>query len=284
MIRNDVREEHEAQYKKDNEKPLSVCEGRFYYTNNKGKFIQCSHCQQCHKYKRYMMRIEDVPFVHFHHAESFRRCELFKQIINEDFIRTISIFNALYVNDIACTEIMELFDDIKHKDKESQKLYKALYKRLVKYRIFIMDTVKENGDIDDFADFNELMDNEAMPYIDKIKSMVLDEFKNHNVEDADYLSRVEMARAMVGYSIFSLRTRIKECHRYGIDIYNLHQYELNDIKKVIDNFSDWALRNVGHVDLSKDKFVKAMHELGKKVNDYKMITDNINKTIDKVSK
>lgn len=280
MIRNDVRESHEEIYKKTNELPLSVCKGEFYIENQK-KTIKCAHCYECHKYKRYVSVREELPLVKFRHVESFRRCQLFKQIINKDLIRVISFMNTLYVNDLACSCILEMFDEIKEKDKETQKIYRALYKRMIAYQKEINSKVKKICPPDDFAEFTSMMDDNIQPILDSLYEAVTSELNNNNVNDAEFIAKAEVARTMVDYSIFSLKTRALECRRYDTECLLLYDLKLDDIKKVVTNLSDWCMRNIKGIDLSQERFTSIMKNLSKHLNDFKTLTEYIGKTIDK---
>ena len=74
----------------------------------------------------------------------------------EDRLLLYSIYTILYLNDTACFSVQQLNKDVMERDKESQKIYKALLKRN-KFYLNKMASIVDRS-IDYYCDYCTAMD------------------------------------------------------------------------------------------------------------------------------
>ena len=222
-------------------------------------------------YKSYNSKSEDTPEVKFHYVDTFRKCEFYKvRPIDENYIVTTSIYNIMYVNDLACACVIDMQDYIKQQDKETQKIYGALIKRQREYERNIARILESKTDF--LAEYNSYMDESVQP---KLKTFI-DELQialnSVGTENSKFVALTEVARTMVGYSVLNVEKRIEECLKFKKDSVHLRGYKLNDMLRVAENFSDWVSRKCKKLDLNKcENVMNAYRELDKVLTDKEVI-------------
>ena len=226
----------EAMYEAQNKDIKSVCSGQFYKKGSKS-YEQCKNCSNCFKYKSYNSKSDDTPEVKFHYVDTFRKCEFYKvRPIDGNYIVTTSIYNIMYVNDLACACVIDMQDYIKQQDKETQKIYGALIKRQREYERNIARILESKTDF--LAEYNSYMDDSVQP---KLKTFI-DELQialnSVGTENSKFVALTEVARTMVGYSVMNVEKRVEECLKFKKDSVHLRGYKLNDMLRVAENFSD----------------------------------------------
>lgn len=279
MSNEKQREAKEAVYREANLDVRSVCNGQFYKKNSKA-YEQCKNCANCFKYNSYKSKSEDTPEVKFHYVDTFRKCEFYKvRPIDGNYIVTTSIYNIMYVNDLACACIIQMKDFIKNQDKETQKIFGALEKRQRAYEHLISKIIETN--IEFLSEYNSYMDESVLPkledFIDEMKS-ALDSI---GVENSYFVALAEIARTIVGYSVKNVENRVKECLKYKKDSVHLRQYKMLDMLRVAENFSNWGSRKCGKLDLNKcDNAMKAYRNLDKTLTNREIINEALFKAKD----
>ena len=260
----------EAIYEAQNKDIKSVCSGRFYKKSSK-TYEQCKNCANCFKYKSYNSKSDDTPEVKFHYVDTFRKCEFYKvRPIDGDYIVTTSIYNIMYVNDLACACVIDMQDYIKQQDKETQKIYGALRKRQIEYERNIARILESKTDF--LAEYNSYMDESVQP---KLKTFI-DELQialnSVGTENSKFVELTEVARTMVGYSVLNVEKRVEECLKFKKDSVHLRGYKLNDMLRVAENFSDWVSRKCKNLDLNKcENVMNAYRELDRVLTDREVI-------------
>lgn len=194
----------------------------------------------------------------------------------EAILRT-AIYNVLYINDLTIGAIGDIGDFIKDKDKRTKTLFKALKKRTHEYRKELEEIIGKDK-LAFFSDYNEKMDDSAYnAYVD-FRDAIRKILKKNGVEDYKLIASVEVARTMVGYSCLTIENRIKDCLKYNDKIVNLRYYKLSDTQRVIEDFSEWAIRKIKDkdIDLNHDEqCVKAYKTLDKILTDAVIINEAI---------
>lgn len=256
----------EAIYEKDNKELNSVCSGRFYKKSSK-TYEDCKNCAMCHKYKQYKNKKADTPEVKFHYVDTFRNCKLYRMSGN---IIRIAIYNILYVNDLACYTVYNLFDLVKKQDKETQKIYGALLKRYKTYDHALLKTFEDQ--IYNIAEYSSNMEEYVMPKLNDLTAAVTEALKGINAENYSFIALVEVARTMLGYSVMNAENRVKECLKYQKDSVYLRQYKLIEMAKIAENLSTWCSRKCGGLNLNEcEKVIDAYRSLDKILTDVELI-------------
>lgn len=279
MSNEKQRAAKEAVYEEANKDITSVCSGRFFI-KNRNTYEECKHCQNCFKYKQYANKKEDTPEVRYHYVSNFRNCEFYKyRPKDENYIITTSIYNIMYVNDLACATIIELWDKIKHQDKETQKIFGALKKRQALYERLIAKILEKEQNF--LAEYNSYMDEYVQDKLTSFVSAMTTMFTKEGYENAEFLALTEVMRTMVGYSVLNVENRVKECLKYKKDCVHLRQYKLNDLLRVAENFSDWVTRKVTKLDINKDEqVILTYRELDKTLTNSEIINEALYKARD----
>lgn len=148
----------------------------------------------------------------------------------------------LWLNDCATNLIKDIEYDIKFKDKETRKIYGALKRRINIYQHEIHSIVGDNK-AEFFANFNEAMDDTFMPLINDIKKEILKLYVEHDINDADYLSMVEIARFMTEYSCKVNINCVRDMYKLTDKAVSLRSYRLTELNQIMENFANWSYRN-----------------------------------------
>ena len=206
-----------------------------------------------------------------------KNMEIKGKIFSENIIK-IAIYNILYVNDIACSCIVDLKDMAKKQDKETQKIVGALVKRQELYESKIREILGEM--INSFAVYNDNMDEYVSIKIENFRNAILQFLKQHCVENAEFITASEIARTMIGYSIISIENRIRECCKYNKDIVNLRQYKLSEFERIANNLCDWVSRKCKNLNLNESvDILNRYKELDKTLTDCNIINESIIKSM-----
>ena len=274
------REAKEAPYIEHNKDVLSVCSGSFYI---KGRNIheRCKNREKCQKYAKYKDKKDETPQVGFYYVDSFRKCDLWKyKTIDGSFALRIAIYNILYVNDLACACVIDMKDKVKSQDKETQKIFRALTKRQVKYEEEITEIIGEK--IGFLADYNLEMDDSVHGKIADLYDAIYTYLKECNVENCKFIALAELALTMIGYSIHSIDKRISECLKYNKDVVYLRRYKLTEMYTICSNLCKWLDRKCENIDLNRQpSIVSAFGALDKTLTSCSVIQNAIAKAQEK---
>lgn len=279
MSNEKQREAKEAVYREANLDIRSVCRGQFYKKSSK-TYEQCKNCANCFKYNSYKSKSEDTPEVKFHYVDTFRKCEFYKvRPIDGNYIVTTSIYNIMYVNDLACACIIQMKDFIKNQDKETQKIFGALEKRQRAYEHLISKIIETN--IEFLSEYNSCMDESVLPKLEDFINEMKLALDSIGVENSYFVALAEIARTIVGYSVKNVENRVKECLKYKKDSVHLRQYKMLDMLRVAENLSNWVSRKCGKLDLNKcENVMKAYRDLDKTLTNREIINNALFKAKD----
>ncbi len=161
---------------------------------------------------------------------------------HKEMLMLYAMYTISYINDTACFSIQQLNKDVMSKDKESKKIYGALLKRCSSY---LNDLDEAIGDkIDTFCAYNETMDDICDDVYFDFRQTLMNAYKESQMDDYEYLAKVETMRTIVGLSVDICRdisTSIKQYIPEG-DVFMNHA--LLDIQRVANNFARWSYRKI----------------------------------------
>lgn len=279
MSNEKLRAAKEAVYEEVNNDVRSVCSGQFYI-KNRNIYEKCKNCESCFKFKEYSKKKDDTPEVHYHYISTFRNCEFYKYRPKDDtYILTTSIYNIVYVNDLACASVINLMDKVKNQDKETQKIFGALVKRQRAYEEDFNNILVKSQDF--LAEYNSYMDERIQDKLEAFQKAMIRSFTSRGYENAEFIALVEVMRTIIGYSVVSVEKRIQECLKYNKDSVNLRYYKLNEMKKIAENLSDWTKRKCKGLNLNDEKdVIDAYRELDKALTSSDIINEALYKAKD----
>lgn len=188
----------------------------------------------------------------------------------KEYLMLYGIYTILYINDTACFSIQQLNKDVMCRDKESKKVYNALRRRCHAY---LMDIEKIIGeDMDGYVAYCTEMDDICNNTYVEFKESLMNAYKNANIEDCEYLSKVETMRSIVGLSVETCINIAEKIQKYNQKAKAFEKYALLDIQRVANNFATWSYRNVpkdARIELGKEsKTVEIFNRLSELLVDY----------------
>lgn len=195
--------------------------------------------------------------------------------MNTEFIK-IAIYNILYVNDLACACVVDMEDKVKSQDKETQKIFGALKKRMRRYERTIMEIL---GDKMNFlAEYNFEMDEKVHDKVSELYSVIFNFLKEKKVDNCEFIALSSMAYTMIGYSIVSIDHRIEELIKTNKDITNMENYKLTEMLRISKNLCDWVSRKCDNINLNDSEIIKSSYQdLDKALTNCMYISDSIHK-------
>lgn len=268
----------EAPYMRYNSDVESVCSGFFCSAN--GRVTEtCKNRSKCFKYRQYKENPKSLKKVGFRYVGTFRDCNIHKteedRIINA---LKYLMYSMLYINDLACSCVIDMKDKIYGQDKETRKIFGALLKREDHYEKTvnqIMDNI-----IDRFAEFNLEMDEKIKDKREDLYLCILSYLKSKGVENAEFIAYVELAYMITDWSVNYIETRVRECMKYDRNVVNLRSYKLLGTRDILSNLCKWANRNIKEsLDLNESEDVlRTFRELRRMITDYGNVHETIIRT------
>lgn len=274
MVKYKDKEAKESQYTKYNSDAESVCDGVFSFGN---KREICKNRAECPKYKSY----KDNPYyfdkkVGFRYVNSFRNCKIYiTDKIRSSIAVRLVIYGMLYVNDTACSCVIDMKDKIYDQNKETKKIFNALAKRQVEYEKRI-NTIM--GDyIEAYAEYNLGMDERVKDYLVDLYDSIYSMLNANGIENAQFIAHAELAYYMIVYSVTFIEKRVKECLKYDKEIVNLRSYKLTEMLEISGNLCKWLERGIKKkIDMNDNKkLMDSFMKLDKAMTDLELINDSI---------
>lgn len=154
-------------------------------------------------------------------------------------IALAAVYNILFTNDIVCSLIIDFTSVLENNRLYKQnvkKLSKKLIENINSYEKKIFTIVGKRALF--FADANSVFSSNVMPDIQKLEYSIKYEFDKNKIENAQLLSKLEVARVMASLACLSLDKRIEEVVPYNRDVKNLTYLRLTNTYKLIDNLSE----------------------------------------------
>lgn len=255
---------------------MPMCMG-YYRLKTKDKIEPCKNCDRCFKYKRYRYERKAEKCKMFNRIYDFRKCEDYKYTEQiEKYILLTSMYNIIYVNDIACISVLDIGREIEQQNKETKKIYGALRKRRNSYNKMVSDILGD--EIYLLSEYNSNMDEYVQEKIDKLQDSILNVLISNNVQNAKFIAICETARTLIGYSVWNIHNRIKDCIFFNSSVENWRNYELTEMSRIMENLSDWVTRHTRTIDLNKqESIMNAYRDLDKTLTNSKIINECITK-------
>lgn len=279
MTKYKDKEAKEAPYMRYNSDVESVCSGFFCSAN--GRVTEtCKNRSKCFKYRQYKENPKSLKKVGFRYVGTFRDCNIHKteedRIINA---LKYLMYSMLYINDLACSCVIDMKDKIYGQDKETRKIFGALIKRQDHYEKTINYLLRNN--INEFADFNLEMDEDIKDKRADLYISILNFLKHKGVDNAEFIACVEIAYLIADWSVNYIETRVDECVKYNPNVVNLRTYELLGMRDVLRSLSRWATRNIKtDIDLNESEEIKtSFRELQRSITDYEKVRKYMIKTL-----
>lgn len=274
------RKEKEAPYLKNNMDCLSYCKGKFFI-KGKGKWEECKHKRECMKYSLSKNTNGLDKEVGFRYVDTFRNCNLY-QLFDNSFALKICLYNMIYVNDLVCQCIQELRGKCPKEDKEALKKIYALEKRVREHDNIMSKIIGDQ--IDFLADFNLYMDEQVQSKVEYFRNAISEYLRSKSVGNYVFIAYVETARTMAEYSIKIIEKRIDTLKTSIPDIKTMRSYRLMDIKRIIEDLSNWASRKINDVDLNDSpEVMNAFNKVNEVLTDANILVSAINESSQKYS-
>lgn len=176
----------------------------------------------------------------------------------ENLLVAYAIYTMLYCNNLAYNCIIELKPFVDKKDKETRKIYGALYKRVRNYYCSFRDVLKEANDF--FGCYNSLVDDINDDTMEEYRDSIIEAYYKGGIKEYEFLGYLETARSMFYFSISTIDALIEKTKTLGIDVKRLKDYSLGKYSQILDNLVKWCYRNAvkevsDTLDLTQDKDV-----------------------------
>lgn len=280
MTKYTDRKEKEAPYIKDNNDCLSYCNGKFFI-KGRSTWEECKHKDVCMKYSLSKNTIGLEKQVRFRYVGTFRNCNLY-QLFDNSFALKICLYNMIYVNDLVCQCIQELRGKCPKEDKEALKKIYALEKRVREHDNIMSKIIGDQ--IDFLADFNLYMDEQVQSKVEYFRNAISEYLRSKSVGNYVFIAYVETARTMTEYSIKIIEKRIDALKMCIPDIKAMRNYRLMDIKRIIEDLSNWASRKINDVDLNDSTgIIDSFKKLNEVLTDANILVNAINESSQKYS-
>lgn len=175
-----------------------------------------------------------------------------EQADNVDII-TFAIYNVLYLNEINCIYINRIKEVLDKNDKESQKIYGAIARRIENYENSISKILGSKKLY--FACFNDAMDEKIIKFTEKYRKAIQIALKSNGLTCFEELAAIETAYTFVDFSIKTIDKIVKDCIKYSKEIVNLRSYRMIEILSILSDLSKWKcikLKVKNDINLSKD--------------------------------
>ena len=148
--------------------------------------------------------------------------------------------SMLYINDMLCNLIIDLKPYVATKDKETQKIYGALLKRATTY----LKKANEGSEVDIyfFSEYCTYKDDLTDSKVGALQKEIKKVLEKHNVDDGDFLSRIEVIRCLADNAIVMNGSMSKSASKVLKTAKNIRQYRLTEISIIANNLANWVFR------------------------------------------
>lgn len=171
------------------------------------------------------------------------------------------LYTTLYSNDMVCNSIKDLERYVRDKDKETQKIYGALHKRVGEYFKKTNKILNESSYF--LADFSAYLDDYVDDALFNLRSFIYSNYVDAGIDDAEYLSCLEMTRSMCAISCEHIDGIQKQLVKENLLPHRFEYGNMTDMFRILNNLCLWSYRKIDKnimVDFNKE-------ELGNKINE-----------------
>ena len=151
-------------------------------------------------------------------------------------------FVVMYTTDYAYNRIKDCEQFIHDKDKETKRIWGALYRR---YRNYFREGAKMEGNGMRFiAFFSEHMDEKVDSCMDSLRDYMELELTKRNVEDASFFAYVEVARICTDFALYLAHSMIGILKERKIHTKMDPIFDMKATMKALDDLNAWITRKV----------------------------------------
>lgn len=171
------------------------------------------------------------------------------------------LYTTLYSNDMVCNSIKDLERYVRDKDKETQKIYGALNKRVGEYFKKTNKILNESSYF--LADFSAYLDDYVDDALFNLRSFIYSNYADAGIDDAEYLSCLEMTRSMCAISCEHIDGIQKQLVKENLLPHRFEYGNMTELFRILNNLCLWSYRKI-----DKDTMVNFnKEELAAKIND-----------------
>lgn len=177
-----------------------------------------------------------------------------------------AVYQTMYLNELVCCCVHDMKPSMLKMDKETQKIYKAAYRRVRDYEKYMQKLMTTSGNV--YVDFNDTMDCTVQPFLEKFKDELYDCINSHSNAEFPYIcTLVEVARTVTRFSITEIANRVKDILKYDESAVSLYTYQQKDLMTILDNLTKWVFRKVEDINFNDyPNVVNAWADVDKAIN------------------
>lgn len=177
-----------------------------------------------------------------------------------------AVYQTMYLNELVCCCVHDMKPSMLKMDKETQKIYKAAYRRVRDYEKYMQKLMTTSGNV--YVDFNDTMDCTVQPFLEKFKDELYDCVNSHSNAEFPYIcTLVEVARTVTRFSITEIANRVKDTLKYDESAVSLYTYQQKELMTILDNLTKWVFRKVEDINFNDyPNVVNAWVDVEKAIN------------------
>lgn len=177
-----------------------------------------------------------------------------------------AVYQTMYLNELVCCCVHDMKPSMSKMDKETQKIYKAAYRRVREYEKYMQKLMTTSGNV--YVDFNDTMDCTVQPFLDKFKDELYDCINSHSNAEFPYIcTLVEVARTVTRFSITEIANRVKDTLKYDESAVSLYTYQQKELMTILDNLTKWVFRKVEDINFNDyPNVINAWVDVDKAIN------------------
>lgn len=158
-------------------------------------------------------------------------------------VRHYTDYVIFYSTDLAYNRIKDLEPYVKSSDKETKRIYWALYKR---FKNFFSESIRIQGNGELFvANFSEIIDEGVDSCLEELQDFILNELLKHKVDDAEFIASTEVARICTEFAVAVVKD-MDDIMKNDLGLLTelCDIFDLSETLKILDNFYSWITRKV----------------------------------------
>lgn len=177
-----------------------------------------------------------------------------------------AVYQTMYLNELVCCCVHDIKPSLDKMDKETQKIYKAAYRRVRDYEKYMQKLMTTSGNV--YVDFNDTMDYTVQPFLEKFKDELYNCLDTHSNAEFPYVcTLVEVARTITRFSITEIANRVKDTLKYDESAVSLYTYQQKELMAILDNLTKWIFRKVEDINFNDyPNVVNAWVDVEKAIN------------------
>lgn len=177
-----------------------------------------------------------------------------------------AVYQTMYLNELVCCCVHDMKPSMSKMDKETQKIYKAAYRRVREYEKYMANLMSTSGNV--YVDFNDTMDYTVQPFLERFKDELYDCVNSHSNAEFPYVcTLVETARTVTRFSITEIANRVKDTLKYDKSAVSLYTYQQKELMTILDNLAKWVFRKVNDINFNDyPNVVNAWVDVKKEIN------------------